>query len=336
MFAVLVAQVGKVRVRRLAVGLSLFVAATFLVLATGLSPAASAASGTADLGVVTHAGGGTVTIARGDSASSVFAVGGRVVVAGTVRNVLVGVETHVILQSSAVVGASHTAGDTSLVLIGGSLTRQTGALVHGKTSTVTGSQVSSAWQSAVAAPFSHFFGVLSLIIWAALTILFVLLAVVLAALAPRQLAAVGRRVTARPWPTFGWGLLIAVVIVPIVSVLLVVSIIGLLAVVPWGIVVLVIYAMGVVAIAALLGEAITRRLGGRVGLVLAALIGVVVLRLVELIPFVGSVVSGVVTILAFGAAAMAFWDWRRGRGGAAPAQVVGEEPTAPETEQRAA
>lgn len=301
-----------------------------LLLLPGLTaPAAAAVRGT-----VTHVGSGTVTVARGDTASSVFAVGGSVVIAGTVNDTVVGIDTHVTLQPGSVVGASHTAGTTSLVLIGGSLTKQGGAVVRGSTTTVNGSQVATAWREGVVAPVSHALGTLSLIIWGALTILFVLLAVVLAALAPRQLTAVGRRITRRPLPTIGWGLLIALVIVPVVTLLLVASIIGLLALIPWGIVVLAVYAVGAVGIAALLGEALVHRLGGHMGLVLASLIGVVIIRLVELIPFVGPVVSGLLAILAFGAAAMAFWDWRRG-GGAAPARAA-ETPVVTEAEQRRA
>ncbi len=322
---------------RWSASLILALGATLLVLALLLSPVASAA--TLDRGVVTHVGGGTVTIASGETASSVFAIGGRVVIAGTVRNTVVGVGTNVVLAPGAVVGASHAAGSTSLVLIGGSLTKQAGALVRGGTTTVSGSQVAAAWQSAVIAPIAHAFGALALIIWGSITILFALLAVTLAALAPRQLRAVGRRITARPLPTFGWGLLVTVVIVPVVSALLVVSIIGLLALVPWGITVFAFYAVGAVAIAALVGEAITRRLGGHIGLVLATLIGVVVVRLVELIPFVGSVIVAALAIFAFGAAAMALWDWRRGTGTAAIVRLAGEEAASPatsETTRRAA
>jgi hypothetical protein len=318
----------------LAVALALTVAVILLALALGPGLTASAAA--ADRGTVTHAGGGTTTIAAGDTATSVFTIGGHLVIAGTVRDTVVGVDTRVVLEPGAVVGASHGASSTSLVLIGGSLTKQSGALVRGNTTTVSGSQVSAAWKAGVVAPVSHALGALSLIIWGALTILYVLLAVTLAALAPRQLAAVGRRVTARPLPTFGWGLLVAAVIVPVVSVLLVVSIIGLLAIVPWGIVVLAVYVTGSVAIAALVGGWLTRRLGGRVGLVVATLIGVVVVRLVELIPIVGAVVSGLLAILAFGAAAMAFWDWRRGTGGSAPMQLAGQETAVEDSGQRAA
>jgi hypothetical protein len=330
---------GRPRGRQFAAAPILAIAAVFLVLALGPATSASAATGAAAAsarGIVTHYGGGTLTVPSGQTVSSVFAIGGKVVIAGTVRHTVVGVGTKVVLQRGAVVGAAHSSGDTSLVLIGGSLTKPAGAAVTGRTTTISSSQVTAAWQAAVVAPISHVFGTLSLIIWGALTILYVLLAVVLAALAPRQLAAVGRRITARPLPTAGWGLLIAIVIVPVVTVLLVASIIGLLALAPWGVVVLAVYVMGAVAIAALLGEALMRRLGGRVGLVVATLIGVVVIRLVELIPYVGSVVSALLAILAFGAAAMAFWDWRRGSGGAASVRLSGRETTGAESERRAA
>lgn len=327
-------QAGTGRGRWSAVPLTFALSAVLLVLALVLSPVASAA--TLDRGIVTHVGGGTVAIASGETASSVFAIGGRLVIAGTVRNTVVGVGTNVVLAPGAVVGASHAAGSTSLVLIGGSLTKQAGALVRGGTTTLSGSQVAAVWHSAVIAPIAHAFGALALIIWGSLTILYALLAVTLAALAPRQLRAVGRRITARPLPTFGWGLLVTVVIVPVVSALLVVSIIGLLAAAPWGITVFAFYAVGAVAIAALVGEAIGRLFGGRLGLVLAALIGVVVVRLVELIPFVGPAVAALLAVFAFGAAAMALWDWRRGAGSAASVRLAGEQAAAPETERRAA
>ncbi len=72
------------------------------------------------------------------------------------------------------------------------------------------------------------------------------------------------------------------------------------------------------------------------GLVVAALIGVVVVRLVELIPFVGSAISALLAILAFGAAAMAFWDWRRGSGGAASMRLADRETARPDGGRRAA
>ncbi len=326
--------------RRFVVAPILAIATVGLVLALGPAASASAATSASAGGarsIVTHYGGGTLTIAAGQTVSSVFAVGGKVVIAGTVRHTVVGVGTRVVLEPGAVVGAAHTSGDTSLALVGGSLTKQTGAVVTGRSTTLSSSQVTAAWQAAVVAPISHVFGTLSLIIWVALTILYALLAVALAALAPRQLAAVGQRINARLLPTFGWGLLITVVIVPVVTLLLVASIIGLLALAPWGVVVLAVYAVGAVAIAALLGEALTRRLGGRVSIVLAALIGVVVIRLVELIPYVGSVVSALLAILAFGAAAMAFWDWRRGSGGAASVRLSGARRADQDTgQQRAA
>ncbi len=317
---------------RRSVSLALLVFAVAL-LALVLGPGLTGRAAAADRGTVTHVGGGTTTVAAGDTASSVFAVGGRVVIAGTVRNTVVGVGTKVTLAPGAVVGASHASGDTSLVLVGGSLSRAPSALVTGRTTTVSGSQVAAAWQAAIVAPISHTLGALSLIIWAALTILYGLLAVVLVALAPRQIAAVEHRMTARPLPTFGWGLLVVAVIVPIVTALLIVSIIGLLALIPWGIVVLAVYAMGAVAVAVLLGRTILRR---RAGLVSAALIGVIVVRLVELIPYVGSAVATLLSIFALGAAAMAFWDWRRAAGRAAPARIVEAGTATGESGRRAA
>jgi hypothetical protein len=60
------------------------------------------------------------------------------------------------------------------------------------------------------------------------------------------------------------------------------------------------------------------------------------LALVELIPFVGPAVSALLGIFAFGAAVMAFWDWRRGTAGTAAVRLACEEVAAPETGKRAA
>jgi hypothetical protein len=305
-----------------------------------LTPGLTGVAAAADRGTVTHYGSGTVTIPAGDTASSVIAVGGKVVIAGTVRNTVFGLGTDVTLTPTAVVGAAHTSGDTSLALIGGSLTKQGGAVVDGRTTTVSSSQAAAAWQAAVVAPISHTLRVLSLIIWVALTLLFVVLAVLLAALAPQQLHAVSNRMSRRPLPTFGWGLLGLVVIVPIVTVLLVVSIIGLLALIPWGLALFATFAIGVAAVAVLLGERILGWLGYRgQNLVLAALVGVLVVRLVELIPYVGTAVAGLVAIFGFGAAFMAFWDWRRERARAVTAVTDAEQPEAaaiPQSERPAA
>jgi hypothetical protein len=291
-----------------------FIAVLLLVaLAFLFAPRLVAHASAADRGTVFQVGS-SVNIPSSDSASSVFVIGGDVTVGGTVRNALVDVGGNVRLLPTAVIGPAGNASGGSLVLVGGSLSRAPGAVVHGKTTTVSGSWAGDIWRTGVVDPIVRPFRASSLIGWAGSTVLYGLVAIVIAALAPHQMAAIGRRIRQRFWPTFGWGLLAAIVIVPVVTVLLIVSIIGILALLPWALVVFAAYLFGAVGAAVLVGEVILPALTyRRENLILAAVIGVLVVRLVGLIPVAGSIAVGLLWIVGFGAVCAAFWSWARTR-----------------------
>jgi hypothetical protein len=278
-----------------------------LLLVPGLVRQASAA----DRGTVFKVGG-DVNIPQTDSASAVIVVGGDVTVAGTVRDAIVNVDGKVNLAPTAVVGANAKAGDTTLILVGSSVTRAPGAAVTGKTTTVSGSWAGDIWRTGVVNPVVRPFQTSSLIGWVGSTILYALVAMLIIALAQRQTVAVKNRIRERFWPTFGWGLLGAVVIVPVVTVLLIISIVGILALLPWALVVFATFLFGAVGAALLVGDLVLPRMGSKnASLILAGVVGVLVVRLVGLIPVAGAIAVGVLWIVGFGAAFMAFWDWRR-------------------------
>src|SRR5665811_1493462 len=77
--------------------------------------------------------------------------------------------------------------------------------------------------------------------WIVQTAFFLVLALVAAALMPRQLRAVQRSLRLKPAGSLGWGALIFFIVGPAVLVVLVISIVGLLVVVPYVLLVLLAY-----------------------------------------------------------------------------------------------
>ena len=102
------------------------VAALFLLLPGLVAPAAAA-----DRGTIFKVGG-NVDLPQADTAEAIIAIGGDVTVAGTVTNTIVAVGGNVDLQPTATVGSGGSADDTSIVLVGGTLTRASGATVEGQ------------------------------------------------------------------------------------------------------------------------------------------------------------------------------------------------------------
>jgi hypothetical protein len=284
-----------------------------LLLALALLPGLVAKAQAADRGTIFKVGG-NVDVPQGDTANAVIAIGGDVTVAGTVKNTIVAVGGDVHLQSGASVGSDAKSGDSSIVLVGGDLTKAAGATQQGKTSTVSGSWAGTAWDRGIVnqfrSPLSGFAG----FSWLGGTILALLGAILIAALLPRQVTAIGEGVRRRFWPSLGWGALGLIVIVPVVTVLLIITIIGLIAILPWLFVVVATAVLGAIGVSVLLGELILPRLSYRgTSLILAAVVGVVVLRLVALIPIAGGIVVAIAWVVGFGAAIMALWAWQRRR-----------------------
>jgi hypothetical protein len=280
-----------------------------LAIAPGLTSPAHAA----DRGDVFQVGG-DVSIAEDDSAGTIVAIGGAVDVAGTVRESIVAVGGDVRLRSTAVVGSQVQPADPSIILVGGSLIRDEEAEVQGQVTEVTGGWAGNVWDRGVVDPVVRPFRGFSLVTWLGGTLLYLLGAVIIAALAPRQIDAVRDRTRHRFWPSLGWGALGLIIIVPLIAVLLAITIIGLLAIPAWLFVVMVMLVIGGVGVAVVIGDWLLPRLKyRRENLMLAAIVGVVVLRLVALIPVAGAIVTAVAWLVGFGAALIALWEWQRRR-----------------------
>ena len=256
--------------------------------------------------------GGDVTV-NGSVGSSIVAFGGDVTLSGSVGSTVVAFGGDVHLLPTAVVGSNMTAQDHSVVLFGGALTRDAGAQVTGTTQIYDnanwGGAISWLTNRTVIRPWWGF----SLLGWIVQTAIFLVLALVAAALMPRQLRAVQRKLAEKPAASLGWGALTFFIIVPAVLVVLIISIVGLLLVLPYVVVVPLFYFFVITAVATFIADKVLAGSRQKNNLMLAVTLGVLGTTIISRVPVVGGLVLMVMAIFGAGAAAMALMDWRRAR-----------------------
>lgn len=265
--------------------------------------------------------GGDITV-NGRVTESVVAFGGSVVVNGEVGKSVVAFGGDVRLGPQAVVGSDLSSSDSTLVILGGELTKAPGAQVTGRTETPKGIDWSGAGGWLTHALVHNSLLSFSFVGWVVQTVFFLVLALVAAALLPHQLRGVQQRLARRPWGSLGWGALAFFVGAPAILVVLVISIIGLLLVLPYGLFVLLACFFVTTAVAAFLAQKVLTGFGGRDNLMLAVVIGVVGTTVVSRIPAVGPVVLLVMTVMGVGAAVLGVAEWRRERSQLAAAQAA--------------
>jgi hypothetical protein len=266
--------------------------------------------------------GGNV-IVNGSVGNSVVAFGGDITVNGTVGATIVAFGGDVRLGETAVVGFDVPPDEASVVLLGGNLYRADGAQVHGLVKRSVGNvdwgEVLG-W-GAQGVFFNPLLG-LSFFGWLFQTAFFIVLALVAAALMPRQLRGVQAQLARTPWASLGWGALTFFIIAPAVLVVLVISVIGLLLVLPYLVFVALAYFFATTGVAAFLAQKALTGFGGKENLMLAVAVGVVGTTVVSRIPAIGPVVLVVMMVIGTGAAALAVLKWRRERRAAEAAQVA--------------
>src|SRR4051794_19516102 len=176
------------------------------------------------------------------------------------------------------------------------------------------------------ANFTNFFNALGWVLWAvwwlAVSVSTLVLGLLLVALLPRAAEATLAAARSRVGPCIGWGLLLAIVL-PVLSVLLFFTIVGI----PLGLVGLAslvpLYAVGFVAGALVFGRWIIKEPRG---LVLAFFVGWAILRVIDLIPALGDLVTFAATVYGLGALAVAGWRAARAGGRVAPAPAPAPAP----------
>ena len=265
--------------------------------------------------------GGDVTI-NGRVTDTVVAFGGDVTINGAVGGAVAAFGGDVKLGPKAVVGQNLSPSEASLLLFGGNLTQAPGAQVTGQTKTFTGVNwgdfLSWAGRGMIFSPMLglSFFG------WLVQTAFFLVLALVAAALMPRQLRGLQRQLGLKPWAALGWGALAFFVAVPAILVVLVISVIGLLLVLPYGLFILLAYFFVTTGVGAFLAQRVLTGFGGKENLMLAVVIGVVGTTVVSRIPAIGPVLLMAMMVFGAGAAVLGVADWRRDRREAAAAQAA--------------
>ncbi len=265
--------------------------------------------------------GGDVTV-DGTVTDAVVAFGGDVTIRGTVGTSTVAFGGDVTVGPDAVLGSALKPSDASLVLFGGKLTLAPGAEVVGQTETIEGVDWNGAFGWAAK-------GILvgpgfSLIGWLLQTAFCLVLALVVAALMPKQLRTIQHNVGHKPWASLGWGALVFFIVAPAVLVVLVISVIGLLLVVPYLLVVLLAYFVAATGAAAFLAQKVLTGFGGKENLMLAVTIGVIGTTVLSQIPVAGPLLLLILMVFGIGAAAIGAADWRRRRREEAAVQAAAQ------------
>ncbi|GAB4243337.1 MAG: hypothetical protein Kow00129_02390 [Thermoleophilia bacterium] len=296
--------------------------AVLFALTFALSPPAGVLIGPAPAAATTVTGGDTVVafgddvhIGPADRVASVVSFGGEVTIAGVVEHSVVSFGGDVRLRPGASVGTRVTEDDVSVVTLGGHLEKADGAGLSGKT--IDAADLDSDWLTDLEWPRVGLipltpgpgFG------WAAGLALWLVVGLIAVALVPRQLQAVQVRLEAKPVSYLGWGALEALVIFPLATLLVAITIVGLVVALPWALIIVpLLFVFGYLSAAGVIGAKILAKLGdGKEDLLLATVTGLVALRLVDLIPVLGSLALILVWLTGLGATVAAIWSWQRGR-----------------------
>ena len=270
--------------------------------------------------------GGDVII-DGAVKGPVVAFGGDVLVRGTVGDAVVAFGGNVTLAPTAVVGSAMGPQDTSVVIFGGTLARAPGAQITGSVQRADGANWAAVANWATQHTFVRPWWGFTLMGWIVQTAFCLVLALVVAALMPRQMLAVHRHLKLKPAGSLGWGALVFFIAGPAVLVVLVISIVGLLVVVPYVMLALLAYFFAVTTVGAFVAQRVLTGGGRSENLMLATTLGVIGTTIVSRIPVLGPLVVITMIVFGTGAAALAMVEWRRARklaGVPAAAAVRGE------------
>ncbi|MFA4843621.1 MAG: hypothetical protein WC632_01560 [Candidatus Margulisiibacteriota bacterium] len=233
--------------------------------------------------------GESVVVPEGAEIQSAVSVGGSVTVYGKVLEDVVSVGGSVYLKDPATVG-----GD--VVAVGGKIMREPGAIVRGDIVEVAVAGIS---------PTVSFFtkgGILKGV--AMFNVLsffgFLVLAIILVAVFTSQVGRVSAVLEKDLLQNFLYGLLIAVLFIPITIVLLV-SLIGIVLIPVWGMLLAAAGLFGYIAVGHLLGKKTLHafRIEGR-SMMTETLIGVILLSLIGLIPVGGFLIKMIAAFCGLG------------------------------------
>jgi hypothetical protein len=284
-----------------------------LLLLLAIVPAALAADGEAiHTGRVLISAGGDITLPAGDEADALVVMNGTATVEGTANLVLVIDGTATVrgatLENLVVIRGDASLDGSTKVLkdvrtFDATVTQAPGTQVGGTVGGLETDVVGFAWFLAAAA----------IVFWIGTAIVTLLVALLLAALAAKQVRAAGSLISREPGKTALIGFL-SLFVIPILAVLLMVTIVGI----PAGIALLlfvwpVLAFIGYLVAAIWIGEFLVGRSSPgaeRQRPYLAAVVGVVVAAILGFVPLLTFVIS----LFGLGAVVLAGWRVFRGTG----------------------
>ncbi len=238
--------------------------------------------------------GDDITIEKGEQVRRVVAILGQVTVNGTVEDSVLAIGGSVVLTKTAVVKGDVASVGGVIVLakdaeIGGDLIEINSTNIY---ETVINS-VSSEWEG-----WSWIFAIISL----SMLIVILALALLIAALLPKQVTIVSEAIGENTLKVILTGVLALITIAPL-ALLLTISVIGI-ALIPLEIIMVVLTVLlGFIAVSRLIGS-LALRLGGRKtrGVVRETFWGLVIIWIIGWIPYVGWMIKAIAIVIGLGAA----------------------------------
>lgn len=285
-----------------------------LLAAAPLSALAQESDDDAGTGLILRADG-PVHVAAGERIGAAIAISGDATVDGTVDGLLLVIDGKAIVNGRVegdvtVINGELLLNDTAVVdnvsLINSEFTRAPGATVLEGVHESSG--FSFGWGAAV---FSALF-------WVGSSLALLVVGLVLAAIAGKQVTGAGRLATER----VGQTVLSSVIVwigLPLVAVAAFISLIGIPVGLGIGVALLALGFFGYIVAGVRIGQFLTERgrPESRQHPFLAAVVGLVILQLVALLPFIGGFIAGVAGL--YGGGALAYYAYQGWRGGHEPA-----------------
>jgi hypothetical protein len=231
---------------------------------------------------------------------SVVAFGGTVTVSGEVGDSVVGFGSRIILKESAVVK-----GD--VVALGGTLQKEPGCTIRGDTVYFQSAELGEKLFRNGLLGGIFAFPLLPIILAIKLAVVFVwlILALVGAALFPKQIAFASGELRKSFWPVFGIGLIAHIIFAGLVifAALLSIILIGIPVLLALIVAAFIIKIFGRLVLFYFFGDSLRQAFGSRsASAVGAVLLGLLVVTLIDFLPFIGLLFSVVLNLLGWGIA----------------------------------
>ena len=241
--------------------------------------------------------GGNIII-EGRVRESVIVFGGSILVSGVVGEAVVGIGSHITLKPASVVK-----GD--VVSLGGVLDKEPGCTIGGDTVYFKASEISDRlfkdglMKGVFAFPLFPLFLVIKLIG----IFLWLIAALVLAAIFPKQIARASAEIHKAFWPSIGTGLLALLIYTGLVIIAAVLSfiLIGIPLAIALGTAGFIVKVFGRIVVFYFFGESLLKSLKSKdPSMIWAVLTGLLVVSFVSFIPFVGFLFTFILSVIGWG------------------------------------